>query len=223
MRGDEEPAVMEGARGDLKILLDRGYRKDSALAFVGDHHHLGARARNRLLRETFSELEIADTQSKLVSAEDIAGKGLVVDGFNVLITLEALITGGEAFLCQDGMVRDNAMAFANYRIQETTEAAADGIVSLLCGNPPKEATWVFDSQISGSGRLAEYVRRRMEESGLRGRSMTCPDADAQILRFDALTATSDTPLIRRLEAVVDLPQAVLMAVQAGETGEGAVQ
>jgi hypothetical protein len=210
--------VLEYARDDLKFLLDRGYRKDSALGFVGDHHHLDARARNRLMRETYSDLEIADTESKLMGAEAVRGKILVIDGFNVLITVEAGLAGGEVFLSQDGVVRDNSMAFANYRISSETETAADAVLEVLAENPPTLATWVFDSQVANSGRLAEQVRRRMEEIGLKGKSMTAPDADTQILKLNSLTATSDTQLIRRLETVVDLPGAVFMAM--GETDEG---
>jgi hypothetical protein len=209
----EDANVLEAARDEIKFLLDRGYRKDSAVDFVGDHHHIDASCRSRLMRETYSELEIEDTSSKLVSAADLSGRDLAIDGFNVLITLDTLLSGGEAFVCQDGMVRDNARAFSNYRIGEGTETAADSVIGLLAAARPASVTWVFDSQISGSGRLAEYVRRAMEAVGVRGRCMTSPEADAQILKLNMITATSDTPMIRRLEAVVDLPQAVVESLQ----------
>jgi hypothetical protein len=209
MNGENgEASILEYARDDLKCLLDRGYRKDSALGFVADHHHLDAKARNRLMRETYSNDEISDTESKITPIEEIKGKDLVIDGFNVLITVETGFSGGELFLSMDGIVRDNTMAFANYKIRDETAAAADEVVKVLAQYRPLEATWVFDSQISGSGRLAEYVRKAMATAGVRGKCMTAPDADGQILRLNTLTATSDTPMIRRLAAIVDLPQAV---------------
>jgi len=210
MEPDAEDEALTEARDDVKILLDRGYRRDSALAFVGDHHHLDSSARNRLMREVYSDPEIADTESKLVHPSLLGGRELVVDGFNVLITVEAGLAGGEVFLSMDGMVRDNSMAFSNYKIRSETEAAAAAVVEQLSRNPPSVTTWVFDSQVSNSGRLAEHVRRLMDSRGLRGRCMTSPDADGSILKFNATTATSDTMLIRRLESVVDLPQAVFV-------------
>ncbi len=208
MEPDAEDEALAEARDDFKTLLDRGYRRDSALSFVCDHHRLDAPARNRLLREVYSEPEIADTESKLINPGMLAGRELVVDGFNVLITVEAGLSGGEVFLSMDGMVRDNAMAFSNYKIRSETEDAAARVVGELARNPPSVTTWVFDSQIGNSGRLAEHVRRLMDAQGVRGRCMTSPDADGSILKFNSTTATSDTMLIRRLESVVDLPQAV---------------
>ena len=201
------------ASDDLKMLLDRGYRKDSALSFVADHHQLDATVRNRLMREVYSDLEISDTESKILPIEELEGRDLVIDGFNVLITIETGFIGGELFLSQDGMVRDNSMTFSNYKISETTEAAVDAVITVIAGYRPLGVTWVFDSQISASGRLAEYVRKSMAAAGIRGNSMTCPNADGRILELNMTTATSDTQLIRRLESVVDIPQAVLLRLE----------
>jgi hypothetical protein len=208
---DDSNDALLAASADLKMLLDRGYRKESSISFVGDHHHLNAKARNRLMREVFSDGEISDTESKLTPMEELEGADLAVDGFNVLITAETALLGGDAFVCQDGLMRDNSMVFSNFKIRDETLACADKVIDVLTKYAPRRVVWVFDSQISGSGKVAEHVRTRMEAQGLKGESITCPDADSHLLRLHMTTATSDTALIRKLEAIVDLPQAVLTA------------
>ena len=206
---EEEPNPIEKASEELKFLLERGYRKDSSLGFVGDHHQLDAKARNRLMREVYSGQEISDTESKLTPIEELEGKDLAVDGFNVIITVEAALFRGEAFVCQDGIMRDNTMAFSNYKITDRTLAAADRVIGVLAKYRPRQAVWVFDSGISGSGKIAEHVRRKMADAGLKGESTTSPDADGRLLGLNMATATSDTVLIHKLESIVDLPQAAL--------------
>jgi hypothetical protein len=201
--------MLEDAATDLKTLLDRGYRRDSALKFVGDHYLLTKGERNRLLREIYSEAEIRHAASKLHPISAIRDQPVAVDGFNVLITVEAGLAGGEVFMCQDGFMRDNVMAFGNYRIGKSTMDAADRVLEVLGEHKPKHVTWIFDSQISGSGRLAEYVRKACVDAGLSEGCTTCPTADARIVKMNLLTATSDTALIRRLHAVFDLPAAVI--------------
>ncbi|MBU0762928.1 MAG: DUF434 domain-containing protein [Candidatus Altiarchaeota archaeon] len=200
---------LPGAQEDLRFLLDRGYRKEYALKFVGDHHNLLLKERNLLFRQTYSQREIQVTLSKLKPTEFITGRHLVIDGFNVLITIEHAMANGEVFLCQDGLVRDNVAAFSNYKIKESTRKAADKVIEILVKCPPKDICWVFDSQISGSGTLSQYVMKRLSEEKLQGESITSPTADHQISKLNLLTATSDSALIDRLVRVVDLPAAVL--------------
>ncbi|MFH1055573.1 MAG: DUF434 domain-containing protein [Candidatus Altiarchaeota archaeon] len=200
---------LEDAREDIRILLDRGYRKCSALSFISDHYRLDRRQRNRLLREVYSYDEMKSTKAKLKPIEAVKGRELVIDGFNVVITVEAGRSGGEVFPCQDGMMRDNTMAFSNYKVGEGTENAVDAVVQALAKHRPSHITWVFDSQIPKSGRLAEYVRERMTEAGLEGDANTAKNADGTILKLNKTTATSDSALIRKLEGVLDLPAAIL--------------
>ncbi len=200
---------LNDARSDLRMLLDRGYRKDYALRFVGDHHNLLLKDRNLLLRQTFSQDEIQETLSKLKPAEFMAGRHVVIDGFNVLITIDHSLTGGEVFVCQDGIVRDNVMGFANDKIKESTRKAADKVIALLAKYPPKDVRWIFDSQVSGSGTLSQYVMDGLSENNLNGESITSPTADNHINRLNLITATSDTGLIDRLAKIVDIPAEVL--------------
>ena len=198
----------KAACDELKFLLDRGFRKDSALRFIGDHHQLDTLGRNRLLRTVYSEEDVRDTKSKLRPVAWLKGKKLAVDGFNVLITAEAVLSGGEYFLSDDGLSRDNAMAFSNYRVGHVTRKAADAVLEVLASNRPSHASWVFDSQISGSGKLAAYVLGRMEAADMPGDSAAYRAADHQILKLGRATATSDSVLVRKLRAVVDLPAAL---------------
>jgi len=205
----ERKQLVEAAIDDLRMLLDRGYRKEYALRFVCDHHTLTKPERNIVMRMTYSADEIERRHRKLRSADYITGRHLAIDGFNVIITLEEAMGADQCFRCQDGMLRDNCMAFANYKIGDGTYRAVDTIIAYLSSLSPKTVRWIFDSQISGSGRLAQRVLKNMEEAGLKGEAITSPQADHQLSHLNLMTATSDSGLIRQLTDIVDLPALVM--------------
>ncbi len=201
--------LINRAGEDLRMLLDRGYRKDYALRFVGDHYELPKKQRNLIMRAVYSEAEVRQTREKLRPVAAMQGHPLAIDGFNVIITVETGLEGGEIFMSQDGILRDNTMAFGSYRVGSSTREAADKVLEVLNEHPPSQVTWVFDSQISRSGRLAAYVGEKMDELGLDGAAMTCPTADHRLVKMNVLTATSDSALIERLTAIVDLPGEII--------------
>jgi hypothetical protein len=197
------------AKEESRFLVNHGYGKGSAVRFVGDHHGLDSRQRNRLLREVFSDEQANETRKKTKPLDSIRGNALAIDGFNVLITAETVMFGGDSFVCDDGLVRDNTMAFSNYKVTDKTLKAADAVISLLASARPKTVSWVFDSQISSSGRLAAYVERAMGERGINGNSATYRAADHTLAALGTTVATSDSALIMRVGSVVDLPSGVL--------------
>ncbi len=201
--------LIEAAIDDLRMILDRGYRKDYALRFVADHHTLTKPERNIVYRMTHSADEIHSRQAKLQQASFLKDRHLVIDGFNAIISLEAALGGGNCFLCQDGMLRDDCAAFGNYKICDSTYEAVDLIIEFLSQMKPRTVRWIFDSQISGSGRLAQKVLKKMEAADIIGEATTSPQADHHITHLNLLTATSDSPLIRQLTQIIDLPAMVL--------------
>lgn len=201
--------TLDEAIKDLRFLLDRGYKKEYALRFVSDHHMLSKHERNIVYRMTHSQSHIDVMGSKLKGADYLAGRHLAIDGFNVLITIEAAQKGQNCFLCQDGMLRDDCMAFSNYKIGEGTYEAAEMVLDFLSIIKPKTVRWVFDSQISGSGRLAQMILAKMKARKMDGEALTSPNADRHLSHLNLITATSDAPLICQITHVTDLPALVL--------------
>ena len=63
-----KPPKLNNAAYDLKFLLNRGYKKKSALNFVSDKYILDRGERNYLVRKTFSNNK---SMSRIVKIVDI--------------------------------------------------------------------------------------------------------------------------------------------------------
>src|SRR5688572_17145320 len=82
------------AVAELSWLLDRGYSKKAALKLVGDRHALRDRQRMAVQRCAASQEDRVARWSRTVPASELAGETLAVDGYNILLTVEAALSGG---------------------------------------------------------------------------------------------------------------------------------
>lgn len=192
------------ASEDFKYLLDRGYRRPTALNLVCGHYRLGKKERNLIVRKVYSEEEIKNHKRRLVPIKTIKNKTVVIDGYNVLIGAECVLGRGPLIESQDGFHRDSLGIFGKYKYSLFTEPAIEKILLILKKYGPKKAIFLFDSQVSRSGELASFVRRKMAEFGLVGEVNTTRNVDYEIKSLNEITATGDTAIIEKVDKLVDL-------------------
>ena len=60
--------------------------------------------------------------------EQLAGNELVIDGFNILTTIEAALGGAVVIVCRDTTCRDIAGIHGGYRRVAETEPALDQLI-----------------------------------------------------------------------------------------------
>lgn len=197
---------LNNAKRDFKYLLDNNYRKEGALNFVSDHYRLNKVQRNELFRSVFSEKEIKNHKSKLKNIRRITGKNIVIDGFNVLICVESVISEKKVIRCMDGFIRDISGIHGKYKMSERTKLAIDSILKILAEYKPRYVLFIFDSQISRSGELSVLVRRRLYKFGLDGNAKTSKNTDSEIKKLNWITLTSDTNIIETVNKAVDILQ-----------------
>src|SRR5688572_14351746 len=145
------------AVAELSWLLDRGYPKKAALTLVGDRHALRDRQRMAVQRCAASEQDRRHRQSRRVPARALAGETLLVDGYNVLLTVEAALSGGVLLLGRDGVVRDLTSMSGHYRRMRSTRPALEAIAAFAAAHSCRELLWLFDRPISNSGRLKQSI------------------------------------------------------------------
>ncbi len=195
---------------DLRFLLNRGYDKARAIRFVGNKFQLDKSERHILYRALYSKDEINATKKKLVPFEQISGKHLAVDGYNVLITVESLLSKKTIINCDDGIMRDVSGIFGSHVVSLVTYESIDLILSQIAKNPPKLLQFFFDSQVSKSGELSKIIREKINELQLIGNAETVKQVDTTLKKLNCdIIATSDTIIIAQVLAVVDIPQRIL--------------
>jgi hypothetical protein len=201
-------AEVEKAVHDLRYLLDRGYPRDSAVNFVSNHYRLPLSERHLLARCVFSKQEAAEHRRKIVDARMVRGRSLSVDGYNVIITLESILTGKKVVRCDDGFVRDLRAIFGKYRTSRATEGAIEEVLKVVAKARPRKVAVFFDKQVSKSGELSGKVRHGLRELGLKGDSRAMGGVDFRLRGFDVV-ASSDRAVIKRAKAVWDIPAELL--------------
>lgn len=183
------------AVSELSWLLGRGYQAKSALKLVGDRHNLRERQRLAVARAACSDESRAARLAREVNASEVEGTDLIIDGFNLVITLEAALGGGLLVLCRDGCVRDLSSVHGSYRAVEETERAVLLAGELLSTLRPVSALWLFDSPVSNSGRLAERVRAIAGEHGWPWQVRAEFNPDRTIANSPHLAVTSDSNVL----------------------------
>jgi hypothetical protein len=148
-------------------------------------------------------------RARRVEARSIRGADLIVDGFNLVITLEAALAGGVLILCRDGCLRDLSSVHGSYRAVEETERAVALAGEVLDGLSPASVLWLLDSPVSNSGRLAERVRRIATERGWPWTVEVEFNPDRRIVSSDRIAVTSDSNILDGVARWLDLGRLVV--------------
>ncbi|MGZ3514778.1 MAG: DUF434 domain-containing protein, partial [Thermodesulfobacteriota bacterium] len=188
---------------------NRGYPRKAALELVGNRYGLTSDERHLLHRGVFSDSDSESRRKKKVFLGDVLNQDLVIDGHNVLITIEAGISGRPLILGDDGFIRDISGVSGNFKKTETTEKAIQFIIRAIKKMRPTQTLFLLDAPISKSGELAEAVRNYLKKEDISGNAMALRVPERILIGFPGVVATSDTAIINRSKKVLDLAGHVL--------------
>ncbi len=197
------------AVGDYSLLLTKSYAQKSALKLVGDRFSLTQRQRLAVMRSACSDAQLASRNERRVVAENLAGQSLAVDGYNVLITIEAAMSGGMIFKGRDGCYRDLASVHGTYRKVIETIPAVQLIGEFLRETGADEALWLLDSPVSNSGRLKTLIRELAEENGWNWEIELVLNPDAELKKSDLVVASSDSVVLDGCKSWVSLAREII--------------
>lgn len=150
-------SALRAAMHDLCWLLDRDYALNSAVELVGNRYQLTARQRLALKRCACTAPARADRLARQQPLEAMAGKTLLLDGFNVLLAVEVALSGGVILRGRDGCFRDVAGIHAHYHRVEETLPALRLIADVTRQFDVAECHWYLDRPVSNSGRLKRLM------------------------------------------------------------------
>lgn len=195
---------------DLRYLYNRKYNPATALRVVSDRYLLNEHEINLLRRAVFSKNEARENRDRLIDKEEIRDSSLLIDGYNVLITVEAFLKGEPVIFCDDEVVRDISGVYGKYKESEFTWKALDMVLDFLQDAGPSEFIILFDSGVSHSGELSFNINRRIWARSLKGSSKTSPFPDKEIcVSPGSIHASSDRVIIMKSERILDIPGNVI--------------
>lgn len=199
----------QDAAVDFRYLLNRGYPRKAALEMVGNRYGLNFDERHLLHRATFSDQNSAQRRKKKIASGKIRDTDLAIDGHNVLITIEAGLSGRPLILGDDGFVRDISGLSASFRKSKKTGEALHLIFETLKKLNPRHTLFLFDAPMSQSGELAQDTRERLKKEKLTGDAQAVKVPEKTLIDFPGVVATSDTALIDQSKRVFDLAGFIL--------------
>ncbi|MHC4573735.1 MAG: DUF434 domain-containing protein [Planctomycetota bacterium] len=202
-------ADLRSALSDFSLLLTKGYADKSALKLVGDRLSLTERQRLAIMRSACSDQHLASRNQRRIEVKSLAGQRIAIDGYNLLITVEAAMSGGVVFKGRDGCFRDLASIHGTYRKVTETIPAVELIGQYLEEASLTEAKWLLDSPVSNSGRLKTLIGQLARRHGWNWEIQLLPSPDAQLVRTDLIVASTDSAVIDRCKKWVNLARAII--------------
>lgn len=179
---------------DYKYLLNRGYNRKPALDLVTSRYTLNQKERLLLYRCTHSDKEIENVKAKIKLCNNV-----IIDGFNVAITILNALDNDEAFICDDGFVRDLGVGKKkdDNRLTDILILFSEFCLNLGISN----YSIFLDSQISHSAEIAKKLLARGINAKLAKRT------DKQILISgdeNSTIVSNDFVILEKAKKVYDL-------------------
>jgi len=201
--------VLRTSDADLSLLMTRGYSMKAALKLVGDRHELTDRQRLAVSRADCSDQSKEHRAATNLPAEAVAGEELIIDGFNLIITIEAALSGGVLIHCRDGCLRDLSSVHGSYRSVNETDQAISLIGTALEDLGPKSVAWLLDRPISNSGRLAKRIRDLETENNWNWTVEVLFNPDAEIITSGRVVISSDSHVLDETDRWTNLNRYLL--------------
>jgi hypothetical protein len=202
---------LQEAAIDFHYLLNRGYPRKTSLEIVGNRYNLSFDQRHLLHRGIYSDSDAKARRKKKVPLQKLRDKKIAIDGHNVLITIEAALSGRPLILSNDGFIRDISGLSGNFKMTDISGKAIHLILDALKKTKPFHVLFLFDAPISKSGLLAYEVREQLRNDDLPGDAMAVKVPEKILLGFKGIVATSDTAIIDQSIEVFDLAGHIVMA------------
>ena len=195
---------MKTASRHISWLLDEGYDLKQATVFVGNHFLLSERQRLAIMRSVASRQQILERKRKQVSIEALTGKEVWIDGFNIIITLEVLLSDSLLFVCMDEAVRDLAALRGTYRLIPETAEAVMMLFDVLQEARVSKVNILLDEPVSNSGRLKTLIAETAEGNYAFDLNIQiCRDVDRTLYQKEYVI-TSDSVILDHCVSWVNL-------------------
>ncbi len=203
----EREPVLRSACEELSYLLTRGYAVSAASKLVGDRHQLTARQRLAVGRAACPDAALTGRRARRMQIHELAEQALALDGFNCLITVEAMLSGAPVFVGRDGALRDLASVHGSYRRVEETERAIELLIGQLVRSRLRGARIFLDRPVGNSGRVRALFEQRSRARGFAADVLLSDHVDRDLIALGLPVASSDSWLLDRARWL-DLPATI---------------
>lgn len=215
--GADQWPPLRAAVADLSWLLSRDYALKSAAELVGNRYQLTARQRTAVERCACAPATAQARAARLSGREQLSGRSLWIDGYNILLTVEVALGGGIVLGAADGTYRDIASIHGTYRLVEETVPALQHLGKEFLQSRAASWTWWLDRPVSNSGRLKTQIQALAAQAGWAWQVELVQNPDAVLGSATEIVATADSVVLDRCGHWYNLARTVVDEMQPRPT------
>ncbi|MCB9871694.1 MAG: DUF434 domain-containing protein [Planctomycetes bacterium] len=208
---------LRAAVSELSWLLGRGYPPDASLELCGNRHALEERQRRAVRRCACTDAQRGIRAARRMPPESLRGATLWIDGFNVLTSIEAALSGGVLLVGRDRVLRDMASMHGSYRMVHETGPALELLSDALASLDVAECRFLLDAPVSNSGRLRGAILEHAAGGGLPWRVELVADPDRVLVALEpdpsSVVASADAGVLDRVPRWFPLAEAAVQRSQ----------
>ena len=153
----EEILSLQKASRHICYLINEGYALKQTTTFVGNHFLLSERQRLAIMRSVATEEQLAGRKCRQIQMDQLAGQEVWIDGFNLIIILEVMLSESILLIGMDGCIRDLAALRGTYRLIPETRQAIRLLFETLQRAEVSKVNILLDEPVSNSGRLKVLI------------------------------------------------------------------
>lgn len=176
---------------DIYYLLSRGYAERASSELVGNRYKLKTRQIQAIRAASASETQIEIRKSKQIEISDLKDRTIYLDGFNILILLESLLSEAYIFQGVDGCYRDLSGVHGTYKRVNQTQRSIELVSQFFQEAKLQKLIWVFDKPVSNSGRIKQIILEFASETQLNWEVELEFNPDKFLAENAEITASSD--------------------------------
>lgn len=197
--------TFKDACNDYLYLLDKNYSEKAVIKIVQDKYKLSGLERSVLQRGIVNRNTASKRRIKILQEKEIQGNNLLVDFFNILLTIYSYLNGNFVYIACDGFLRDASESHGNFIKNKNFIIAIELIFKYLYKIKFKKITFYIDSPVSKSKELFYIINDKINEYKIDAETELVKSADYYLIKSkNEISATSDSNIIDKVEKVYDL-------------------
>lgn len=207
-------ARLADAAIDYRYLLDRGYPQKQSLDLVASRYGLSQEYKLALYRCIHTSELSEKVRAKIVGLDEVPKYGgIVIDFYNVTLTVLAAYLRQPVFLCDDCLVRDVRGSKVKHEEREAFIEVVRLLSEVIVCHGIERVVVVADRRVSWSAMHIEYLRNLLEKRGVVVSSLLSDRTDSDVLSRARVerypVASTDIVVLQRTEALVPLVNTLL--------------
>ncbi|NMS88502.1 DUF434 domain-containing protein [Clostridioides difficile] len=196
------------AKEEIEWLINRDYKIDPVVTFVGDRYQFSIRQRDALKRAVCTDAKNIIRQSKRLSLDKIKEELINIDGFNLIIAIEVALSGGTLVIGSDGNMRDLAGLRGTYKIIDKTEEALKLIGEFFNKYNAQKIRFYLDSPVSNSGNLKYKILEHAKNWGIETEVELVKNADVVLEKLDRVVS-SDAVIVDKCISYFNVTRGII--------------